>query len=106
MSQESNKQIALLNESTTFTRIPNPEGEGEFLEVKVTTKVRTKIGVMHDTTQSFVLSGDEASDVLASLRVIHNNLQLALMKAQQEAEKEPKQEQPATMEVVSAGEGA
>lgn len=106
MAQETNKQLALLNESTTFTRIPNPDGEGELLEVKVTTKVRTKIGVMHDTTQSFVLSGDEASDVLASLRVIHNNLQLTLMKAQQEADKEPKQELNANMEVITSGEGA
>lgn len=105
MSQESKeKQIALLSESTSFTRIPNPDGNGELLEVKVTTKVRTQIGVMHDTTQSFVLNGDDANDVLASLRVIHNNLQLALMKAQQEAEKTQKSEKPApsaTMEVVA-----
>ena len=85
----NNKQVSLLNESTTFTRIPHPEGEGELLEVKVTTKVRTQLGVMHDTTQSFMLSGQDAVDTLGSLRVIHNNLQLMLMRAQQEAEKAP-----------------
>jgi len=66
--------------------MPNPNGEGELLEVKVTTKVRTPLGVMHDTTQAFILNGEEANDTLASLRVIHNNLQLALMKMQQQQE--------------------
>lgn len=105
MSQTPNKQLSLLSESTCFTRIPNPNGEGELLEVKVTTKVRTQVGVMHDTTQSFMLSGSDASDTLASLRVIHNNLQLTLMKAQQEADKaeQPKQEAGAAMEVVNEG---
>lgn len=107
MSQTPNKQLSLLSESTCFTRIPNPNGEGELLEVKVTTKVRTQVGVMHDTTQSFMLSGNDASDTLASLRVIHNNLQLTLMKAQQEAEQasadEAKQEAGAAMEVVNEG---
>jgi hypothetical protein len=83
----NNKQVSLLSESTCFTRVPNPNGEGELLEVKVTTKVRTNVGILHDTTQSFMLSGEDSSDTLASLRVIHNNLQLTLMKAQQEAEK-------------------
>jgi len=84
---KNNKQVSLLNESTCFTRMPNPEGEGELLEIKVTTKVRTQLGVMHDTAQSFVLSGQDAADTLGSLRVIHNNLQLMLMRAQQENEK-------------------
>jgi hypothetical protein len=88
----NNKQVSLLNESTTFTRIPHPEGGGELLEVKVTTKIRTQLGVLHDATQSFVLSGQDASDTLASLRVIHNNLQLMLMKVQQEAEKAPEEQ--------------
>jgi hypothetical protein len=66
--------------------MPNSNGEGELLEIKVTTKVRTPLGVMHDTTQSFVLNGEDANDTLASLRVIHNNLQLSLMKMQQQQE--------------------
>ena len=77
--------IALLSESTTITRIPNPDGEGELLEVKVTTKVRTHLGVSHDTTQTFILNGNDASDTLASVRVIHNNLQLTMMRAEQES---------------------
>ena len=101
----NNKQMSLLSESTCFTRVPNPNGEGELLEVKVTTKVRTQVGILHDTTQSFMLSGEDASDTLASLRVIHNNLQLTLMKVQQEAEKaaaeQPKQDAGASMEVVA-----
>lgn len=52
----------------------------------MTTKVRTTTGVLHDNTQSFVLSGTDAADTLGSLRVIHNNLQLLLIKAQQESE--------------------
>lgn len=86
MTQSTATKLSLLSESTSFTRMPNPNGEGELLEVKVTTKVRTPLGVMHDTTQSFVLNGEEANDTLASLRVIHNNLQLALMKMQQQQE--------------------
>lgn len=85
-NNELNSKIALLSESTTFSRFPNPKGEGELLEVKVTTKVRTATGVVHDNTQSFVLSGTDAADTLGSLRVIHNNLQLLLIKAQQEVE--------------------
>lgn len=106
MSQTPNKQLSLLSESTSFTRVPNPNGEGELLEVKVTTKVRTQVGILHETTQSFMLSGQESSDTLASLRVIHNNLQLTLMKAQQEAEaeqaaaKEKPEAAGASMEVV------
>jgi len=103
----SNKQVSLLNESTCFTRIPHPEGEGELLEVKFTTKVRTQLGVMHDTTQSFMLSGQDASDTLGSLRVIHNNLQLMLMRAQQEAEKTPeasKTDDAPSLGVVKAAE--
>lgn len=105
MSETPNKQLALLSESTTFTRVPNPNGEGELLEVKVTTKVRTQLGIMHDTTQSFVLNGTDAADTLASLRVIHNNLQLALMKVQQEAEKAAESTESssaASMEVVTS----
>ena len=82
------KQISLLSESTTFTRVPNPNGEGELLEIKVTTKVRTPIGVLHDTTQTFLLQGEDAADTLGSLRVIHNNLQLAMMKLQHENDKQ------------------
>jgi len=103
----NNKQVSLLNESTSFTRIPHPDGDGELLEVKVTTKVRTQLGVMHDTTQSFVLSGQDASDTLASLRVIHNNLQLMLMRAQQEAEKAPeasKSDEAPSLNVVKSAE--
>ena len=81
---EANKKVALLAESTTFTRLPGPNGEGELLEVKVTTKIRTVQGIVHDTTQSFVLSGEGANDTLASLRVIHNNIQLALMQKNEE----------------------
>lgn len=102
-NKEDPKQVSLLSESTSFTRIPNPNGEGELLEVKVTTKIRTHVGILHDTTQSFVLSGSEASDTLASLRIIHNNLQLTLMKAQQEADKQDSGESStanATMSVV------
>ena len=84
-TQPTKQPIALLSESTTFTRMPNPEGEGELLEVKVTTKVRTHLGVSHDTTQTFILNGDDAADTLASVRVIHNNLQLTMMRAEQEA---------------------
>jgi len=58
------------------------------LEVKVTTKIRTAAGITHDTTQAFVLGPEDATDTLASLRVIHNNLQLILIKAQQDAETE------------------
>jgi len=50
----------------------------------VTTKVRTSTGIMHDSTQAFVLNDQDATDTLASLRVIHNNLQLILLKAHQE----------------------
>jgi len=103
----NNKQVSLLNESTCFTRIPNPEGEGELLEVKVTTKVRTQLGVMHDTTQSFMLNGQDAADTLGSLRVIHNNLQLMLMRAQQEAEKTPepaKTDDAPSLSVIKAAE--
>ena len=92
MTSSNNKpqqQISLLNESTTFTRIPNPNSgeDGEWLEVKVTTKVKTQLGITHDTTQTFLLNGGDASDTLASLRVIHNNLQLSMMKLQQELER-------------------
>lgn len=110
MTDNASKQVSLLNESTTFTRIPNPEGQGELLEVKVTTKIRTQMGILHDTTQSFVLSGQDASDTLASLRVIHNNLQLLLMKAQQENEQATQNSTPGSdvvnpsLEVMSAGE--
>lgn len=108
MAETVSKQVSLLNESTTFTRVPNPEGEGELLEVKVTTKVRTQLGILHDTAQSFILNGQDASDTLASLRVIHNNLQLLLMKAQQEAEQAPqasteeKSSSSPSLEVVKA----
>lgn len=106
MSQE-NKQsnVSLLTESTTFTRIPNPNGEGELLEVKVTTKVRTGMGILHDTTQSFVLTGEGASDTLASLRVIHNNIQLALMKLSEETAEDTSgesKENGAELETTSA----
>ena len=100
MTDNSQKQVSLLSESTSFTRIPNPSGEGELLEVKVTTKIRTVVGILHDTTQSFVLSGDDAADTLASLRIIHNNLQLTLMKAQQESEAGAKPSDGANMEVA------
>lgn len=43
---------------------------------------------MHDTTQAFVLDQEDATDTLASLRVIHNNLQLILLRAQQDSETE------------------
>ena len=56
------------------------------LEVKITTKVRTATGIVHDSSQGFILNGEDASDTLGSLRVIHNNIQLILLKAQQEAE--------------------
>jgi hypothetical protein len=52
----------------------------------VNTRVKTPLGIMHDSTQSFVLGGAEATDTLASLRVIHNNLQMILIKSQQESE--------------------
>jgi len=58
------------------------------LEVKITTKVRTITGIVHDSSQGFILNGEDASDTLGSLRVIHNNIQLILLKAQQEAEAE------------------
>lgn len=102
MTQENKpSNVSLLTESTTFTRIPNPNGEGELLEVKVTTKVRTAMGIMHDTTQSFVLTGEGASDTLASLRVIHNNIQLALVKLAEESSEEGKSE-GADLETASA----
>jgi len=56
--------------------------------VKITTKVRTITGIVHDSSQGFILNGEDASDTLGSLRVIHNNIQLILLKAQQEAEAE------------------
>jgi len=100
-------KVSLLNESTSFTRIPNPNGEGEMLEVKVTTKVRTPLGVTHDTTQSFFLNGEEANDTLASLRVIHNNLQLALMKMQQQQEvKETDKSEPSPGADLSVSKSA
>lgn len=80
---DQNQKSVLLSESTTFTRLPNPDGSGEMLEVKVNTRVRTPIGIMHDSTQSFVLGGTDATDTLASLRVIHNNLQMVLIKSQE-----------------------
>lgn len=59
----------------------------------MTTKVRTSTGIMHDSTQAFVLNNQDATDTLASLRVIHNNLQLVLLKAhQEEVEKETAQQ--------------
>ena len=58
------------------------------MEVKITTKVRTITGIVHDSSQGFILNGEDASDTLGSLRVIHNNIQLILLKAQQEAEAE------------------
>ena len=56
--------------------------------MKITTKVRTITGIVHDSSQGFILNGEDASDTLGSLRVIHNNIQLILLKAQQEAEAE------------------
>lgn len=68
------------------------------LEVKITTKVRTITGIVHDSSQGFILNGEDASDTLGSLRVIHNNIQLILLKAQQEAEAEAAEaEAPAAM---------
>ena len=87
-TQQTPPKIALLNESTTFTRLPNPNGGSDLLEVKITTKVRTITGIVHDSSQGFILNGEDASDTLGSLRVIHNNIQLILLKAQQEAEAE------------------
>lgn len=43
-------------------------------------------GVQHDVSDSFILSGQDASDTLASLKMIHNNIKMILMKAQQEQE--------------------
>lgn len=66
--------------------------------MKITTKVRTITGIVHDSSQGFILNGEDASDTLGSLRVIHNNIQLILLKAQQEAEAEAAEaEAPAAM---------
>lgn len=43
-------------------------------------------GVQHDVSDSFVLAGQDAADTLASLKMIHNNIKMLLMKAQQEQE--------------------
>lgn len=108
MTKATTKQpIALLSESTTFSRVPNPEGEGELLKVEVTTKVKTHLGVLHDTTQTFILNGDDASDTLASVRVIHNNLQLIMMKAEQElASRAEAEATSASLSVVGASAGS
>jgi hypothetical protein len=43
-------------------------------------------GVQHDIADSFVLGGQDASDTLASLKMIHNNIKMLLMRAQQQQE--------------------
>jgi hypothetical protein len=43
-------------------------------------------GVQHDVSDSFVLGGQDASDTLASLKMIHSNIKMLLMKAQQNQE--------------------
>jgi hypothetical protein len=43
-------------------------------------------GVQHDVSDSFLLGGQDAADTLASLKMIHSNIKMLLMKAQQEQE--------------------
>lgn len=70
--------------------------------MKITTKVRTITGIVHDSSQGFILNGEDASDTLGSLRVIHNNIQLILLKAQQEAEAEAEAAAAAEAEAPAA----
>jgi len=105
--KSQSQKVALLSESTTFTRLPNPEGNGELLEVKVTTKVKTNAGIMHDSTQTFTMGNQDATDTLASLRVIHNNLQLILLKAhQEEVERETSNQNSSDQNMVGASSAA
>lgn len=43
-------------------------------------------GIQHDIADSFVLSGQDALDTLASLKMIHNNIKMMLVRTQQEQE--------------------
>lgn len=66
-------------------RLPNADKAGnDYLEVRVTSRIRMPNGVQHDVSDSFVLAGQDATDTLASLKTIHNSIKLILMKAQQE----------------------
>ena len=93
-----NQKIALLEESTTFTRHTNPKGDGDILEVTVNTKLKTSAGIGHNNSQNFVIQGQDATDTLGSLKVIHNNLQLLVLKAQQEQANEEAKEAAAASE--------
>lgn len=80
-------QAELVNESSTFVRLPNGDGAGnDYLEVRVTSRLRMPNGVQHDVSDSFVLGGQDALDTLASLKMIHSNIKMLLMKAQQDQE--------------------
>ena len=105
-TQTQQVRAELVNESTTFIRLPNAnEGGGDLLEVRVTSRVKMPTGVINDTSHSFVLGGQDAADTLTSLKMIHNNIQMQLMKAQQQMEQQAQQqmEQPTeTAEEASA----
>ena len=86
-TQPQQLQAELVSESSTFVRLPNANGDGsDFLEIRVTSRVKMPNGVQHDVSDSFVLAGQDAKDTLASLKMIHNSIKLLLLRAQQEQE--------------------
>lgn len=91
-NQTQQLRAELVNESTTFIRLPNAnEGGGDLLEIRVTSRVKMPTGVVNDTSHSFVLAGQDAADTLASLKMIHSNIQMQMMKAQQQMEQQMQQ---------------
>ena len=85
METQTQQRAELISESSTFVRLPNADKAGnDYLEVRVTSRIRMPNGVQHDVSDSFVLAGQDATDTLASLKTIHNSIKLILMKAQQE----------------------
>jgi hypothetical protein len=52
-------------------------------------------GVVNDTSHSFILAGQDATDTLTSLKMIHNNIQMQMMRVQQQMEQQLQQEMQA-----------
>jgi hypothetical protein len=86
-NQPQQAKAELVSESSTFIRLPNADGQGnDWLEVRVTSRLKMPNGVQHDIADSFILAGQDAIDTLASLKMIHSNIKMLLLKAQQEQE--------------------